>query len=192
MIVFVEVNPPIKLIEPSTWRFPVMRTLLPAEGIKRIFPVELIPLPNPLSTCKLPVTVGVVKAGDVNVLLVNVSVPAKVANVPVVGSVTDVAAVDVNVVENAPTVARVLPEAIVKVEALAGAVNVILFNVLFVNASLPANVANVPVVGSVTDVAAVEVNVVENVPLVANVLPVANVKVAGAAGVVKVMLFKRE
>ena len=31
--------------------------------------------------------VGVVKVGDVNVLFVNVSVPAKVANVPEVGNV---------------------------------------------------------------------------------------------------------
>ena len=43
-------------------------------------------------------SVGVVKVGAVNVLFVNVSVPANVANVPVIGKVTLVAAVETNVV----------------------------------------------------------------------------------------------
>ena len=38
---------------------------------------------------------GVVSVGEVSVLFVNVSVPAKVASVPVVGKVTLVAAVSV-------------------------------------------------------------------------------------------------
>jgi hypothetical protein len=70
---------------------------------------------------------GVVKTGDVSVLLVSVSVPAKVVNVPVVGSVTFVAAVAVNVVENAPLVAKVLPFAKVRVAEVAGAVIATLF-----------------------------------------------------------------
>ena len=41
---------------------------------------------------------GVVNVGEVSVLLVSVSVPASVASVPVVGSVTPVAAVTVRVV----------------------------------------------------------------------------------------------
>ena len=41
---------------------------------------------------------GAVIVGDVSVLLVSVSVPASVASVPVVGSVTPVAAVTVSVV----------------------------------------------------------------------------------------------
>ena len=51
---------------------------------------------------------GLVKVGLVNVLLVKVSVPAKVANVPVVGSVTFVAAVEVRVVAKAPEVVKLL------------------------------------------------------------------------------------
>ena len=47
------------------------------------------------------------------VLLVNVSVPANVANVPVVGNVTLVVAVDVNVVAKAPLVVKLPPRVIV-------------------------------------------------------------------------------
>ena len=61
--------------------------------------------------------------GLVSVLLVKVSEPAKVANVPVVGNVTLVAAVAVKVNEYAPDVARVAPSAMVSVAAVAGAVN---------------------------------------------------------------------
>jgi len=46
-------------------------------------------------------------------LLVSVSVPSNVANVPVVGKVTVVVAVDVNVVANAPDVVRFPPSVIV-------------------------------------------------------------------------------
>ena len=60
-----------------------------------------------------PVMVGVVMVGDVSVLLVNTSVPAKVDKVPVIGRVTFVAAVEVSVIENAPDVAKVLLLAIV-------------------------------------------------------------------------------
>jgi len=68
-----------------------------------------------------------VTVGLVNVLLVNVSVPANVVNVPVVGNVTFVVAVAVNVVLNAPEVAKVEPSATVNVELVAGAVIVTLF-----------------------------------------------------------------
>ena len=64
-----------------------------------------------------------VTVGLVSVLLVNASEPAKVANVPVVGNVTLVAAVAVKVSEYAPDVARVAPSAMVSVAAVAGAVN---------------------------------------------------------------------
>ena len=47
------------------------------------------------------------------VLLVNVSAPANVANVPVVGNVTLVVAVDVNVVAKAPLVVKLPPSVIV-------------------------------------------------------------------------------
>ena len=56
--------------------------------------------------------------GDVNVLFVNVSVPARVARVPEVGSVTLVAPVTVNVVANAPLVVRLPPRVIVLVPLL--------------------------------------------------------------------------
>ena len=69
-----------------------------------------------------------------------------------------------------------------------GAVNTGAAKVLFVKVSAPANVANVPVVGKITFVAAVAVNVCENAPAVANVLLSANVKVAAIAGAVNVNL----
>ena len=61
-------------------------------------------------------------SGAVNVLLAKVSVPVKVAKVPVVGKVNVVVLVVVNVVEKAPLVANVLPSAKVKVALEAGAV----------------------------------------------------------------------
>jgi len=51
---------------------------------------------------------GVVSVGDVKVLLVRVSAPAKVANVPVVGSDTFVAPKRVSVVAKLPEIASVL------------------------------------------------------------------------------------
>jgi hypothetical protein len=54
------------------------------------------------------------KIGAVSVLLVSVSLPASVDNVPVVGRVTLVAPVEVRVIELAPDVARVLLFAIVR------------------------------------------------------------------------------
>jgi hypothetical protein len=74
----------------------------------------------------LPVVIDVVKAGLISVLLLKASVPARVAKVPVVGRVTFVAAVEVNVVENAPEVIKLEPLAIVRVELVAGAVIVTL------------------------------------------------------------------
>ena len=62
--------------------------------------------------------------GFVNVLLVKASEPAKVAKVPVVGNVTLVAAVAVNVKEYAPEVTKLAPSATVKVADVAGAVKV--------------------------------------------------------------------
>ena len=51
---------------------------------------------------------GVVSVGEVKVLLVKVSEPAKVASVPVVGSVTPVAPVTVKAVAKAPEIVNVL------------------------------------------------------------------------------------
>jgi hypothetical protein len=72
--------------------------------------------------------------GDVSVLLVNVSDPASVANVPVVGSVTFVAPVAVNVTLKAPARASVDPSANVSVAAEAGAVNATLLMLVAVAA----------------------------------------------------------
>ena len=72
-------------------------------------------------------TTGFTNDGEVSVLLVNVSVPASVASVPVVGRVTFVAEVAVNVLENAPLVAKVLPFAKVRVAEIAGGVIITLF-----------------------------------------------------------------
>ena len=62
-----------------------------------------------------------------NDLLVNVSIPALVAKVPVVGRVTVVTPVDVKVVEKAPLVTKLLLSANVKVAPVAGWVKVNLF-----------------------------------------------------------------
>ena len=150
---------------------------------------------------------GVVSTGEVSVLFVKVSVPANVASVPVVGSVTPVAPVVVKVVANAPLVIRELLSAKVRVAPVAGAVSATLFTlvavatpmfgvikagevkVLLVKVSVPASVARVPVVGKVTFVAAVDVNVVANAPDVARVLLSAKVSVAAVAGAVIANLF---
>ena len=89
--------------------------------------------------------------GLVSVLLVNVSEPAKVAKVPVVGKVTFVVAVVVNVVAKAPEVVKFPAsdkEPVVKVN---DAPEPVVFN-------------NVPDVGKVTEVLAVAVNVWVNAP----------------------------
>jgi len=88
---------------------------------------------------------GDVRVGAVRVLLVKVSEPAKVANVPVVGNVALVAAVAVNVNEYAPDVARVAPSAMVSVAAVAGAVNATLLMLVAV-ATPNTGVANVGLV----------------------------------------------
>ena len=75
---------------------------------------------------------GVVRVGEVSVLFVSVSDPARVTKVPVVGSVTLVAAVEVKVVPYAPTVAKVAPFAMVKVAEVAGAVIATLFTLVAV------------------------------------------------------------
>ena len=114
--------------------------------------------------------VGVVNVGAVNVLFVRVSLPANVASVPVIGNVTLVAAVETIVVLNAPewtklpAVDKVVPFANVNVPVVV--VIFIPLIVLLVNASLPANVAIVPVVGNITLVAAVKFNILVNAPLV--------------------------
>ena len=60
-------------------------------------------------------------------MLVNVSLPANVANVPTVGKVTFVVPVAVNVWEKAPAVENVELLASVRVAAFAGCVSVTLF-----------------------------------------------------------------
>ena len=92
-----------------------------------------------------------------------VTVPVNVgdaifANVPVtVGNVNDTAAVVFPTNDILPEVVSVVPLPIVNVPVVVDIVNPLM--VLFVNDSLPANVANVPVVGNVILVADVLVNV---------------------------------
>ena len=88
-----------------------------------------------------------VTVGLVSVLLVNASEPAKVANVPVVGNVTLVAAVAVRVSEYAPDVARVAPSAMVSVADVAGVVNATLLMLVAV-ATPSTGVTNVGVLSS--------------------------------------------
>jgi hypothetical protein len=105
-------------------------TKFPASVIVR--PVLATPVP-PLAPANIPVTpvdsgkpvafvrtaalgvpkAGAVSIGFVNVLLVNVSDPPIVDKVPVVGKVTEVVPVDVNVVANAPSVVKLPPKVIV-------------------------------------------------------------------------------
>ena len=96
-----------------------METLVPSPEtpVEIGRPVQLVNVPD----AGVP-NAGVVNVGLVRVLLVNVSVPASVANVPLIGSVTLLAAVVVNVRAKAPFVASVLPLANVSVALVAGAV----------------------------------------------------------------------
>ena len=72
------------------------------------------------ATLFIDVAVATPNTGVTNVLPDRVSVPAKVANVPVVGKVTLVAAVAVNVCANAP--ANVTFPAVERVELLANVI----------------------------------------------------------------------
>jgi hypothetical protein len=65
-----------------------------------------------VTDCGVP-SIGEVIVGLVRVLFVRVSVPARVARVPVVGRVTDVVAVAVRVVAKAPEVVKFPPRVIV-------------------------------------------------------------------------------
>ena len=81
---------------------------------------DVIPvIGSPVQLVKVPLLgvpkIGVVSVGEVKVLFVSVSVPANVANVPVVGKVTLVAALEVNVIEFVAEVIRVEPVVKVKV-----------------------------------------------------------------------------
>jgi hypothetical protein len=163
--------------------------------------------------------VGVVKVGAVKVLFVKVSTPARVAKVPAVGRVTDVAPVDAKVVANAPVCAKVpalenvVPEPndnvaaefvtvrLFKDVAVAtpnvGVVKVGAVKVLFVKVSTPANVANVPAVGRVTVVVPVATNVCAKAPVCAtepaveSVVPLAKVNVEILVGAVITRLLMR-
>jgi len=81
---------------------------IPATPVVKGNPVKFVATPEAGVPRRGEVSVGLVK-----ILLVKVSVPAKVAKVPVVGSVTVVAAAEVNVVENAPEVVRFPPSVII-------------------------------------------------------------------------------
>jgi hypothetical protein len=87
------------------------------------------------------VFVPLLKIGFVRVLFVNVSLPASVARVPVVGAVTFVAPVVVNVNEFAPDVTSVDPFASVKVPVVVVTVNPLI--VFPVKACVAARRANV-------------------------------------------------
>jgi hypothetical protein len=96
-------------------------------------PVVVMAVDVPLLIAKFPserakdIPVAAPMFGVVKVLPDSVSVPAKVANVPVVGRVTFVVAVEVKVVEYAPAVIKEPPFTIVRVADVAGAVIVTLF-----------------------------------------------------------------
>ena len=80
-------------------------------------PLTPVAIGNPVALVKVPDAgvpkTGAVMVGLVKVLFVKVSVPAKVAKVPVVGKVTVVAAVVVNVVAKAPEVVKSPPNVMV-------------------------------------------------------------------------------
>jgi len=155
--------------------------------------VVLINRPLMLVAVATPRT-GVVSVGDVARTMLPepvVALPSAVT-VPLVGSVSEVAAVAVSVVENAPAVAKVLPLASDSVPVVVLIVRPLTLvavatprtGVVSVGdvartmlpepvVALPSAVT-VPLVGSVSEVAAVAVSVVENAPAVAKVLPLAS------------------
>jgi hypothetical protein len=126
--------------------------------------------------------------GVVIVLFVNVSVPANVANVPVVGNVIFVAAVLVNVEAKAPDITNAALVGIVNVPVVVDIVKPLI--VLFVNVSVPAKVANVPAtVGIVIATAVVLFPTNDILPSVVTVVWSPNVKVALFVGWVTNTLF---
>lgn len=111
--------------------------LVPSALPEMVLLASLVLLTEPSTSCEA-----------LMVLLVNVSEPANVAKVPVVGTVTLVLPVVVKVSELAPDVANVDPLANVRVPVVV--VTVKPFNVVAVAApSEPPTVANVPDVGRV-------------------------------------------
>ena len=109
--------------------------------------VKLVAVPVILVPTKV---VGVPRLGAVKVLFSNVSAPALVANIPVVGRVTFVVAVEVKVVEYAPAVIKELPPTKVNIAGDAGTVIVS----LFIDVAVAAPSAGVVNVGPVPNTAA--------------------------------------
>ena len=101
LVIIVPFQSPV-LIVPNVVKF-----VEPAQVDKAVFST----LPSPTSAFTNPV--GELITGDDNVLFVKVSVPPNVLKVPVVGRVTLVAAVLVNVVVIAPDVVKFPPSVIV-------------------------------------------------------------------------------
>jgi hypothetical protein len=150
-------------------------------GVAQYIPVELDvstwpAVPTDALAVSVPVTVGLdvvgletlglVILGEVRVLLVNVSVPANVARVLVTPG---------NVIVVVPATAGARTVEVPEVEPLnAAPVTPIVGNVkvLLVNVSVPANVARTPVIGSVTEVAAVVVKVNAKLPEVVKLFAV--------------------
>jgi hypothetical protein len=161
ILLFIAVN------DPSTVDFntnvPLVVGNVIDDTVELLLPIKLI-LPDVEIIVWSPIVIVALFVGDVNVtllivLFVNVSVPAKVANVPAVGKVILVSPVETNVVEcepdcmKPPSVDNVFPSAIVNVpfvvdtviplilSAVAaprlGVINVGEVNVLFVNVSVP-------------------------------------------------------
>tara|TARA_R110000822_G_scaffold243390_1_gene372328 strand:- start:126 stop:566 length:441 start_codon:yes stop_codon:yes gene_type:complete len=90
---------PLKLVPVAT----------PTLGVTRVGDVAktIAPVPATAFVRVVPAYVIVVTSGAVSVLLVNVSLPARVASVPVVGRVTEVRAETVIVVPKLPLIVSV-------------------------------------------------------------------------------------
>lgn len=101
---------PVEVVTPVP---PLATGKVPVTPVVRGSPVQLVKVPEEGVPRTGVVSVGLFSVGLVSVLLVSVSVPANVDNVPVVGKVTEVKAVEVNVVANAPDVVRLPPSVIV-------------------------------------------------------------------------------
>jgi len=151
---------------------------------------DATPVPKPLTSLAIR-TVSVLLAPLI-VLLVSVSEPACVDNVPLVGKVTLLAAVVVNVRAKAPFVASVLPLANVSVALVAGAVNATLLmlvalatpNVGVVSDGLVANTSAPLPVSSVTAPARLALDgVAKNVAT-----PVPSPVIEPTAGVIAILL----
>ena len=152
-------------------------------------PVEAVTPVPPLATGNIPVTPDVSGNPSALVKVTDVGVP-KIGVIKVAEVCLTKGPVPVNGTASRTFCTNPVVANFVELSVRTATVTPIVFasKVLFDSVSVPAKVDNVPVVGKVTAVGPVAVNVCEKAPAVAKVLPSAKVKLAAVAGVVIVNL----